>query len=91
MTVFVRDLIPTLFNTVMDKIIESVKRDPGYQFGILNIQIVCYADDAVQIAGSEDKLQELLNKFCTTAKTYNMVVSTSKTKTLTIAKEPVQW
>ena len=30
------------------------------------------------------------NEFCTTAITYNMAVSTSKTKTLTIAKEPVQ-
>ena len=28
--------------------------------------------------------------FCTTAKTYNMAVSTSTTKNLTIAKEPVQ-
>ena len=83
-------LSPALFNTVMDKIIELVKRDPGYQLGSLNIQIVCYADDAVLIADSEDKLQELINKFCITAKTYNMAVSTSKTKTLTIAKEPVQ-
>ena len=65
-----------------------MKRDPGYQLGSLNIQIACYADDAVLIADSEDKLKELLNKFCTTAKTYNMAVSTSKTKTLT-AKEPV--
>ena len=38
-------LSPALFNTVMDKIIESVKREPGYQLGSLNIQIVCYADD----------------------------------------------
>jgi len=83
-------LSPALFNVIMDKIIEAVKRKPGYQLGSLNIQIVCYADDAVLIADSEDKLQELLNQFCDAAKTYNMAVSTSKTKTLTIAKEPVQ-
>jgi hypothetical protein len=74
----------------MDKIIELVKRKPGYQLGSLNIQTVCYADDEVLIADSEDKLQELLNQFYITTKTYNMVVSTSKTKTLTIAEEPVQ-
>jgi hypothetical protein len=67
-----------------------VKTKPGYQLGSLNIQIVCYADDAVLIADSEDKLQELLNQFCNTAKTYNMAVFTSTTKTLTTAKEPVQ-
>jgi hypothetical protein len=71
-------LSPALFNAVMDKIIESVRKQPGYQLWSLNIQIVCYADDAVLIADSEDKLQELLNQFFITAKTYNMVVSTSK-------------
>ena len=83
-------LSPALFNIVMDKTIESVKRGSDYQLGSLNIQIVCYADDAVLIVDSEDKLQELLNKFCTTAKTYNMAVTTSKTETLIIVKEPVQ-
>jgi hypothetical protein len=75
--------------TVLDKIIESVKRKPGYKLGCLNIQIVCYADDAVLIDDSEDKLQELLNQFYITAKTYNMTVSTFKTKIVTLAKEPV--
>jgi hypothetical protein len=69
----------------MDKIIESVKKKPGYQRGSLNIQIVYDADDAVLIADSEEKLQELLNQFCITAKTYNIAVSTSKTKTYNIA------
>jgi hypothetical protein len=62
-------LSPALFNAVMDKIIESLRKKPDYQLGSLHIQIVCYADDAVLIADSEDKLQELLNQFCITAKT----------------------
>ena len=45
-------LSPALFNIVMDKTIESVKRGSDYQLGSLNIQIVCYADDAVLIADS---------------------------------------
>jgi hypothetical protein len=74
----------------MDKRRESARKKLGYQLGSRNIQIVCYADDAVLTADSEDKLQELQNQFCITAQTYNMAVSTSKTKTLTITKEPVQ-
>ena len=70
--------------------LSPVKRDSGYQLGRLNIQTVCYADDAVLIADSEDKLHELLDKFCTTTKTYNVAVCSSKTKNLTIAKELVQ-
>ena len=49
------------------------------------IKIICYADDAILIADSEDNLQRLLYQFTTTAKTYNMLVSTEKTKSKVIS------
>lgn len=84
-------LSPTLFNIIMDKIIDSVKTaDRGYRIGKREIKIVCYADDAVLLAESEDDLQRLLFRFKTTAEEFNMRISTEKTKSLTISKEPLR-
>jgi len=44
--------------------------------------VVCYADDAVLIADSEDDLQSLLHSFNQSAKQLNMVYNTDKTKYL---------
>ena len=44
------------------------------------IKAICYADD----------LQWLLYRFEQTASAFNMVISTSKTQCLTIAKEPLR-
>ncbi|XP_055714317.1 uncharacterized protein LOC129808563 [Phlebotomus papatasi] len=52
--------------------------------------IVCYADDAVLMAENEDDLQRLLQKFNISALKYNMSISTSKTKALTVSKEPIR-
>lgn len=81
-------LSPMLFNLLMDKIIDSIRTKPGYRIGRQNINIVCYADDAVLVADSEDNLQRLLHQFTITAESYNMRVSTDKTKSLVISKDP---
>uniref|UniRef100_A0A1B0D569 Uncharacterized protein n=1 Tax=Phlebotomus papatasi TaxID=29031 RepID=A0A1B0D569_PHLPP len=52
--------------------------------------IVCYADDAVLMAENEDDLQRLLQKFNISAMKYNMIISTSKTKALTVSKKPIR-
>lgn len=51
------------------------------------INIVCYADDAVLIANSEDDLQRLVQTF-RKAEDVGMKISTNKTKTIVIAREP---
>lgn len=83
-------LSPALFNLVMDKIISRVRNLTGYRMGNKNLTILCYADDAVLIADTEDNLQKLLHNFNITAKQYNMIVSTEKTKCMVISKEPVR-
>ncbi|KAI4474449.1 hypothetical protein M0802_015596 [Mischocyttarus mexicanus] len=81
---------PFLFNLVMNKIIESVKPMTEYKMGNRNFNILCYADDAVLIANSEDNLQMLLHKFNITSKKYNMIISAEKTKCMTTFKEPIR-
>lgn len=83
-------LSPLLFNLIMDEIIKQVRRLRGYRMGNRNITILCYADDAVLVAENEDDLQRLLYCFNRVAKTLNMVISTSKTKSLTTSKIPVR-
>lgn len=83
-------LSPMLFNFMMDEIIEAVKGMRGYRMSGNNINIICYADDAILIAENEDDLQRLLFKFNNICKQYNMKISTEKTKALTIARDPIR-
>ena len=54
---------PALFSLIMDELISHVKEMKGYNVGEKDINIVCYADDAVLITESEDDLQRLLHQF----------------------------
>lgn len=82
-------LSPILFNVIMDEIIKDVKTaGRGYRLGNKEIKIVCYADDAVIISEDEDNLQRLLYRFEKAAARFNMVISSEKTQSLTISKEP---
>jgi len=47
---------------------------------------VCYADDAVLMADSEDKLQRFFHSFNQSAKQLNMLINTDKTKCLVSQK-----
>ena len=54
-------LSPMLFNLIMDKIIENLPKELGYRMGNDLIHIICYADDAVLIADSEENLPYYLD------------------------------
>ena len=80
-----------LFNLVMDRIINQVKDvGRGYRMGHTEFKILCFADDAVLIAESEDNLQRMLSYFNHTANKYNMSISIPRTKSMTISKEPIR-
>ncbi|KAK9887098.1 hypothetical protein WA026_020042 [Henosepilachna vigintioctopunctata] len=74
----------------MDEIIKKVRGMRGYKMGDKEISILCYADDAVLIAENEDDLQRLLHQFNLTAKSFNMIISASKTKCMTTSKTPLR-
>lgn len=84
-------LSPFLFNLIMDRIIDDVKKVcGGYRMGLRSIKILCYADDVILIADNEDDLQRLLYRFQTTAEKLNMQISLEKTESMVIAKEPTR-
>ncbi|XP_055389680.1 uncharacterized protein LOC129618740 [Condylostylus longicornis] len=75
----------------MDKIIRAIKSmHIGYRLENHAISIICYADDAVLIAESENDIQRLLFKFQQTAEQLNMLISAEKTKALVISKDPIR-
>jgi len=67
-----------LFNLIVDKIIASQPKELGYRMGNDPIHIICYADDAVLIADSEENLQTLLIRFDQMAERLNMEISLNK-------------
>jgi len=75
-----------LFNLIMDKIIANLPKELGYRMGNDPIHIICYADEAVLIADSEENLQTLLLKFDQMAEKLNTEISLNKTKSLTISR-----
>lgn len=82
-------LSPQLFNLLMDRIITKVREAKcGYGMGNAQINIVCYADDAVLLADNEDDLQKLVRIFAEEAGAVGMEISINKTKTMVIAREP---
>ncbi|CAG9835898.1 unnamed protein product [Diabrotica balteata] len=83
-------LSPTLFNLIMDEILNTINKERGYKMENKEIRILCYADDAALIASNEDDLQRLTHRFNTRAKDFNMVISTQKTKTIVISKESIR-
>lgn len=83
-------LSPLLFNIMMDEIIRKVKTGRGYRMGDQEFTILCYADDAVLFAESEDDLQRNLQLFNDKAKELNMIISAQKTKCMTTAKVPLR-
>lgn len=80
----------TTISSVIGKIIENVKQQPGYRLWDDHRNVLCYADDVILLAEPEDNLQRMLYKFATEAKKYNMTIATEKTKSLVISKEPIR-
>jgi hypothetical protein len=83
-------LSPMLFNLIIDKIKVNLLKELGYRMGSSPIQIICYADNTVLIAESEENLQIILLKFDQIAESLNMEISLSKTKSLTTVKHNIK-
>ena len=83
-------LSPFLLNSVMNELIKDLKNFQDYSMGDENVIIVCYADDAALVAENENGLQRLLHKFALSCEKFQLKISSKKTKTLTISREPVR-
>ena len=56
-------LSPMLFNIIMDKIIDQLPKHLENKMGDISIPVVCYADDAVLLAESQEESPTFLNTF----------------------------
>lgn len=74
----------------MDVIIEKLPKYLGYKMRNTSFNVLCYTDDVVLLAETEDDLQRSLYQFNMTAKQYNMNINKQKPKCMVIAKEPVR-
>ena len=83
-------LSPLLFNLVMNEIIKEVRTGHGYKMGDNELNMVCYADDVVLMANTEDDLQRLLYRFHLSCQKYNMKISVLKSRVLTVSKMPIR-
>jgi hypothetical protein len=79
-----------LFNLIIDKIISNLPQELGYRTWNNPIHTLCYADDAVLTADSEDNLQTVLPQFNQMAESLNMEISLGKTKSLTISRHHIK-
>uniref|UniRef100_A0AAR5QD25 Reverse transcriptase domain-containing protein n=1 Tax=Dendroctonus ponderosae TaxID=77166 RepID=A0AAR5QD25_DENPD len=59
----------------------------GYRINRKPISIICYADDATILAETADNLRRQLHRFNQVSTQFNMKISISKTKCMTVARE----
>lgn len=79
---------PWLFNIFMDKCIKLAEENgSGVSVGMLVIWILLYADDALLVAESEEKLQEMLNRLEESTKKMDLRINISKTKVMVFGGE----
>ena len=77
---------PVLFNTYAEFIMRNID-DEGIRVGGKNTNKIRYADDAVLIADSEDKLKSLLQKVSEHSEAMGIKINKKKTKTMVITKK----
>ena len=59
----------------------------GIHIGGTTINNVCYTDDTVLLAETEEDLQEILNEVDRIGKTFDMKMNGKKTKTMLVSKD----
>jgi len=75
----------------MDQLIESVNEvDAEFRMNNRRLLILCYADDAVLTAESEDDLQQLLHRFNLKRRKLNMQILIEKTQSMAISKAMIR-
>ena len=77
-------LSTTLFNLYLDDMIRTWKQQitGGINLRTRIVKTLAFADDQILLAKNEDELQIMTYKLKIIAKTYNMEISTEKTKVM---------
>ena len=77
---------PDFFNLYAEVIIREIKDEDGIKIAGENINNIRYADDIVLIAGSEEKLQNLLQRVNEKSELKGIKINIKKTKVMVLSK-----
>ena len=78
---------PDLFNLYSERIMRELDSAEGFVIGGHNLNNIRFADDAVLIAASKEKLQVLLNKVAEESKKRGLSINCKKTECMVISKK----
>ena len=83
-------LSPILFLICMDKIAKKSKSCGGVKIGECTVQRLLFADDLVLLDSTQNGLQQALDRFSDACSVAGMKISTSKTETMCLYRQPKQ-
>lgn len=78
---------PDLFNLYSERIMREIDSVEGFVIGGHNLNNIRFADDAVLIAATREKLQELLNKVAEESMKRGLSINCKKTECMVIGKK----
>ena len=87
-----RSLSPILFLIYMDRIVKKSESCGGVKIGecTVGLQRLLIADDLVLLGSTQNGLQQALDRFSHACSVAGMKVSTTKTKTMCLSRQPKQ-
>ena len=83
-------LSPILLLTYMDTIVKKSESCGVVKIGEYTIQRVLFVDDHVLLDSTQDGLQQALNRFLDARSVAEMKISTTKTETMCLSRQPKQ-
>ena len=83
-------LSPILFLIYMDRIVKKSESCDGVKIGECTVQHLLFADDLVLLDSTQNGLQQALDRFSDTCSVAGMKISTTKTETMCVSRQPKQ-
>ena len=83
-------LSPILFLTYMDRIVKKSESCGRVKISACTVQRLLFADDLVLLDSTQNSLQQALNRFSHACSAAGMKISTTKTETMCLSRQPKQ-
>ena len=83
-------LSPILFLIYMDRIIKNSDSCGGIKIGDCTVQRLLFAGDLVLLGSAQNGLQQALDRFSDACSVVGMKISTTKTETMCLSRQPNQ-
>ena len=80
----------TYFVPYMDRIVKKTESCGGVKIGDCTVQRLLFADDLVLLDSTQNGLRQALDKFSDACSVAGMKISTTKTETISLSRQPKQ-